>query len=370
MASDLRTDLSPAPTSTPTPGALTVVPPAPNLPAIIPKPLAAPRKRRWLKPVVLLASLLVVAGGTGYWWLHRPPGLPAGLASGNGRLEADEIDIDTKFAGKIAALEVDEGNVVEASQTVALMDSQDLEASLAKSQALVLQAGQTVRSSMATLAAQRTQVVFAQQELDRAKTLVKAGFETREMVDQRQQALSGAVDAVNSDVAQVGAAAQALDAATQDVALDQVNIGYNTLVAPRAGTIEYRIANIGEVLPAGGKVFTMLDRSDVYMDVYLPTADAGRTRIGSDARIMLDAYPGHPIPAAVTFVAAQAQFTPKTVETKDERDTLMFRVRVRIDPSRLEARTTPVKSGLPGVAYVRTDPKAVWPAKLQGSAPK
>jgi HlyD family secretion protein len=117
--------------------------------------------------------------------------------------------------------------------------------------------------------------------------------------------------------------------------------------------------------PAGGKVFTMLDRSYVYMDVYLPTADAGRTRIGSEARIMLDAYPGHPVPAAVTFVAAQAQFTPKTVETKDERDSLMFRVRVRIDPARLVTRTTPVKSGLPGIAYVRTDPNAIWPAALQ-----
>ncbi len=223
---------------------------------------------------------------------------------------------------------------------------------------------------MAALAQQRTQVVFAQQELDRAKTLVKSGFETREMVDQRQQALNGATEAVNADIAQAGAAAQALDAAKQDVALDQVNISYNTLVAPRAGTIEYRIANIGEVLPAGGKVFTMLDRSDVYMDVYLPTAQAGRTRIGSEARILLDAYPGHPIPAAVTFVAAQAQFTPKTVETKDERDSLMFRVRVRIDPVRLQSRTTPVKSGLPGVAYVRTDPATAWPATLQGTVAK
>ena len=106
------------------------------------------------------------------------------------------------------------------------------------------------------------------------------------------------------------------------------------------------------------------------MDVYLPTADAGRTRIGSDARITLDAYPDLAIPAAVTFVATQAQFTPKTVETKDERDRLMFRVRVRIDPARLLTRTTPVKSGLPGQAYVRTDPNAVWPATLQGDVPK
>ncbi len=361
MAADIKTEPSPA---------AAVIPPTLNLPAIIPAKAPAPRKRRWLRSVLLLATILIVGGGAGYWWLHRIPALPAGIASGNGRLEADEIDIDTKFAGRITTLNVDEGDVVEASQTVALMDSQDLEAALGKSQDLVLQAKQNVSQSMAALAQQRTQVVFARQELDRAKTLVKSGDATRETVDQRQQALNGADDAARADMALAAGAAQALGAATQDVALEQVNIAYNTLVAPRAGTIEYRIANIGEVLPAGGKVFTMLDRAYVYMDVYLPTADAGHTRIGSDARIVLDAYPGHPIPAAVTFVAAQAQFTPKTVETKDERDSLMFRVRVRIDPARLLARTTPIKSGLPGQAFVRTNPKAVWPASLQGGAAK
>jgi HlyD family secretion protein len=332
--------------------------------------LPGAKRKRWPRGLLLLAAVLLVGGGGGYWWYHRAAALPAGIASGNGRLEADEIDIDAKFAGRIVTLKVDEGDAVEAWQTVALMDSQDLQDSLRKSQDLVLQAQQTVRQSMATLAQAKTQVVFAQQELARAKTLVKSGDATRETVDERQQALSGAEDVVGADFAQAAGAAQALAAATQDVALDKVNIGYDTLIAPRAGTIEYRIANIGEILPAGGKVFVMLDRSFVYMDIYLPTSQAGRTRIGSDARILLDAYPNHPIPASVTFVAAQAQFTPKTVETKTERDSLMFRVRVRIDPARLRLRTTPVKSGLPGQAFVRTDPRAVWPASLQIGAPK
>ena len=91
------------------------------------------------------------------------------------------------------------------------------------------------------------------------------------------------------------------------------------------------IANVGEVLPAGGRVFTMLDILYVYMDIYLPTADAGKVKIGADARIVLDARPDHPIPAKVMFIATQAQFTPKTVETKDERDKLMFRIRVKIN---------------------------------------
>ena len=113
----------------------------------------------------------------------------------------------------------------------------------------------------------------------------------------------------------------------------------------------------------------MLDTSYVYMDIYLPTVDAGRVALGSDARIVLDAYPGHVIPAKVVFVASQAQFTPKTVETKDERDKLMFRVRVRIDPDRLKGHAQLVRSGLPGVAYVRTDAHIPWPPQLQASAP-
>ena len=129
------------------------------------------------------------------------------------------------------------------------------------------------------------------------------------------------------------------------------------------------MANVGEVLPAGGKVFTMLDTSYVYMDIYLPTAQAGRVRLGSDARIVLDAYPARVIPAKVVFVASQAQFTPKTVETKEERDKLTFRIRVRIDPERLRGRADLVRSGLPGVAYVCTDPSVAWPPQLQASPP-
>jgi HlyD family secretion protein len=88
----------------------------------------------------------------------------------------------------------------------------------------------------------------------------------------------------------VGEAERALDASTHDVELYKVNIADDTLVSPTLGRIQYRISNVGEVLPAGGKVFTMLDFTDVYMDLYLPTADAGRARFGSDARIVLDAY--------------------------------------------------------------------------------
>ena len=296
--------------------------------------------------------------------------MPLGIASGNGRIEADEIDIDTKFAGRIAEMLADEGDMVKARQVLARMDTRDIEASLKKSQSQVEEAQQALEEARANVVQQTTQVTLAQQEYDRTSTLVQRGFATYELLDQRKQALTGATAALVAAQNRVGEAERAQDAAMHDVELYKVNIADNTLVAPRDGRIQYRIANIGEVLPAGGRVFTMLDIAYVYMDVYLPTAEAGKVKLGTDARIVLDALPNVSIPAKVAFVATQAQFTPKTVEVKDERDKLMFRVRVKIDPERLKARGDAVRSGLPGVAYIKYDASLPWPDKLQGNAPR
>jgi HlyD family secretion protein len=314
-------------------------------------------------------ALAVLAGGAGvsyYWWQKLHPQLPVGIAFGNGRIEADEIDIDTKFAGRIAEILADEGDMVKAGQAVARMDTQDLAASLKKSEAQEEQAHRAVQEADDNVTQQTSQVVLAQQEFDRATALVAKGFETREVLDQRRQQLDSANAALEAAKARVIESQHALEATTHDVELYTVNIADNTLVAPKDGRIQYRIANVGEVLPAGGKVFTMLDISYVYMDIYLPTAEAGKVKFGADARIALDAYPSIAIPAKVSFIATQAQFTPKTVETQSERDTLMFRIRVKIDPDRLRERAASVRSGLPGIAYVMTDAAVKWPARLQG----
>lgn len=199
--------------------------------------------------------------------LHPTAGLPPGIASGNGRLDADEMDIDTKFAGRIASLSVDEGDLTKAGEVLAAMDTRDLQASLKQSQALIVQAGQTLTAAKATLEQQKSQVLFAEQEIARTLALVGKGFATRETLDQNRQTLTSAIAGRDNATAVIGQAQAALDAATHAAEVYQVNIADNTLVAPRDGRIEYRIANVGEVLPAGGKVFTMLDTSYVYMDI-------------------------------------------------------------------------------------------------------
>jgi HlyD family secretion protein len=361
------------PSELPPSGLPAVVPPSALVaPSAGPPPAAAaqPSWRRWIRPGLLLLVLLLAAVGGGYWWLHPRAGLPPGIASGNGRLEADEIDIDTKFAGRIATLFADEGDLTKAGEVLAKMDTQDLQASLQQDQALTLQAGQTLEAAKQTLEQQKSQVVYAKQEIARTQSLVGQGFATHEELDQRTQALASAVAGEHAAADAIAGAQNALDAAKHAAEVFQVNIADDSLVSPRDGRIEYRVANVGEVLPAGGKVFTMLDTGYIYMDIYLPTLEAGRVKLGSDARIVLDAYPAHPFPAKVVFLAAQAQFTPKTVETKDERDVLMFRVRVRIDPEQLAAHAAAVRSGLPGMAYVETASNVVWPANLQGARPK
>ena len=337
-----------------------------GLPAVIES--RVPIRKWWLRTVLALAVIGGGAGATYYWWQHSQSQLPPGIASGNGRIEADEIDIDTKFAGRIAEIGADEGDLVKAGQVVARMATQDIAASLKKSQAVVQQAQRAIDEANANVTQQNAQELLAQQEYDRAAVLVQKGFETKEVLDERKQQLDSANAALNAAQERVIESQHARDASTHDVELYTVNIADNTLVAPKDGRIQYRIANIGEVLPAGGKVFTMLDISDVYMDIYLPTAEAGKVKFGADARIVLDAYPDYAIPAKVSFIATQAQFTPKTVETQSERDTLMFRIRVNIDPDRLRARAASVRSGLPGDSYVLTDAAAKWPARLQGNA--
>lgn len=340
------------------------LPPATIPPALVPPPVI-PRPARWRRRLVTLLVVLIAAGGIGaWWWLHAGPALPPGIFHGNGRLEADEVDIDTKYAGRILELHADEGDLVKAGQVVAVMDTRDMQALLGQAQDLALQNERLLEQTQQAFNAQQAIVTFNRQEVARTTYLVPRGFATQEMLDQRTQQLQSALATLDGDQRAIEAARHALDAARHQIEYYGVQIADSQLFAPKDGPIEYRVANVGEVLPAGGRVFTMLDASYVYMDIYLPTRQAGRVRIGADARIVLDAYPSHPIPARVVFVASQAQFTPKMVETRDERDKLMFRIRMRIDPDRLAGHERLVRSGLPGDGYVRTDPATAWPPRL------
>ena len=150
-----------------------------------------------------------------------------------------------------------------------------------------------------------------------------------------------------------------------EIARIQADLDDSKLIAPMDGRVQYRIAEAGEVLSSGGRVLNLVDLTDVYMTFFLPEGIAGKVAIGADARILLDALPDVAIPAKISFVASTAQFTPKTVETQIERQKLMFRIKAKIAPELLKKYIEYVKTGLPGVAYVKINPEAKWPDFLK-----
>ncbi len=347
--------------------------------------------KKWLLRILAVIIIVILAGLLARQFLGKDKNLDA-IASGNGRIEATEIDVAARSSGRIKDILVDEGDFVKAGQVLAHIDSDSLNAQLRQAEAQAQQAHNailTARSQLAQRQAERAAVlaVVVQREAERAaarsraarsSTLAKEGGTSRQEADDDRTQLRSAEAAITAAKAQVAAADAAIDtgraqvlgaqsaaeAADATIERIRVDIADNDLKAPRDGRIQFRVAQPGEVVGAGGKVLNLLDLGDVYMNFFLPETLAGKVALGSEVRIVLDAAPGYVIPAKVSFVASAAQFTPKTVETASERQKLMFRVKAKIAPSLLKKHINQVKTGLPGVAWIKLDQQAEWPKEL------
>jgi len=307
---------------------------------------------------------LVVAGASVWWFYFRIPPL-VGFASGNGRLEVQEIDVATKFPGRIAEVLVDEGDRVQGGQVVARMDTSSLNAQVREAEAQVLRSRQGQITAKALIAQRRSETLLAERDFERARALyVNANISAKDY-DRTRSTMDTAKAATTQAEAQLAEADAAIAASLAQKERIQVDLKDSVLTAPRSGRVQFRLAEPGEVLASGGKVLTLIDPTDVYMTVFLPAAEAGKIALGAQARITLDAAPNLVIPAAVSFVADKAQFTPKEVETRTEREKLMFRIKVKIDPELVKGHEAQVKPGLPGVAYVQLDSSVQWPPSLQ-----
>ena len=352
--------------------------------------------RKWIVPAASIAVVAIIAGLL--WYTLRPTGLGDGFASGNGRIEATDVDVASKLPGRIASIDVEEGQFIQPGQIIARMDTQVLEAQLAQAQAQMRQAQNsqlTARAQVrlresekvtaeAIVRQRQAEVSAAQKRHGRSAILVKRNAMAQQQLDDdlaRLQSTQAALAAAQSQVisAEAGIAAaqsqvieaqSAVEATQASVARLQIDIEDSQLKAPRGGRVQYRIAEPGEVIGAGGKVLNLVDLSDVYMTFFLPEKQAGRVALGAEVRLVIDAIPQFVIPAKVSYVASVAQFTPKTVETASEREKLMFRVKARLDPQLLQRHLTQVKTGVPGVAYLRLDPQAEWPEQLAIKVPQ
>jgi HlyD family secretion protein len=315
--------------------------------------------------ILIVVLVLAVGGGGLAWYLLSRPKLPDGFAAGNGRLEATQVYVAAKYPGRIKEVLLNEGDNVEAGQVVARMDVEPLEAQLREAQAEIVAAQDSRNVALAQTDVKKADYTFAQKQYQRSRGLVTKGAvsEQEAEVDQARMLatkaeLVGSQASATQTLSKIAAAQATADRLKAEIA-DSV------LVSPIKGRVETRLAEPGEVLASGGRVYSLTDLSDVYMYVFLPERVTGKVPVGSEARIVLDAAPEYPIIAYVSFVSPMAQFTPKTVETQEERHDLTFRVKLQIDKERLKAFGPLVKTGIPGVGYVRFDPAASWPKDLQ-----
>lgn len=347
--------------------------------------------------LTLAAGGLIIAGIFYGARLLKTDAVPDGFASGNGRIEAAEIDIAAKTAGRVEEIDVKEGDFVTAGQVLARMDTEVLEARKKEAQALLRQAGYAVEAArsqvnryrgekeaaQAVVRQRQAEIVAARNRLERSRAAARENAVSAQRVDDDRAAylsLLAMLHAAEADVkaveaaivmsgSQVIGAESSVEAAQATLQRIEAEIRDSVLKAPCSGRVQYRVAQPGEVLGAGGIVLNMINLADVYMTFFLPTAAAGKLAIGSEARLILDAAPRYVVPATISFVADVAQFTPKTVETASERQKLMFRVKAQIAPELLSKYITNVKTGLPGIAYVRIDPRQPWPEALQVRLP-
>ncbi len=321
-----------------------------------------------MKKMSILAVALVAAAAVGVWYVQQKPRLPEGVASTNGRLELARMDVATLYPGRIVSIQVDEGDYVKADQILAEISSDEASAQLQAAEAAKLRASSAVNRAEAETKAREEMEKLANIELTNAQVLKKDALVSPVEVQKRQTASSGQQAGVHAAKAATQEAKAAVKEAEAQIArIQSVN---NDLVikAPKAGRVEYKIAEVGNVVPPGGKIITLLDPEDVYMTVFLPTRTIGQLRLGSEARVVLDGIDAI-FPAKVNFISSEAQFTPKYVETQDERDKLMYRVKLTIPVDVAEKYQDLLKGGLTGEGYVLLKEQK-WPESLSIKLPK
>lgn len=321
--------------------------------------------------LVGLVLIACIAGAIRYWRNRDRSEFPAEIVSGNGTIEADQIDISTKYPGRIYEILVGEGDLIEPGQILARMDSTELETQLVKAKAQLATAREMVVESQAMITQRESVLLLTEQELARTLPLIKKGAISKQTGEQRTSARDSAKAALASAKAHLMTSKSNVDAAQAGVAQIQTQLDEYVLKSPVKGRVLYKLAETSEVLGAGGKVLTLLDLSEVYMEIFLPSTVASRLSIGAEARITIDATSNEfAIPAVVSFVSPKAQFTPKEVETLSERQKLMFRVKIRIPQELVIRHIEKVKTGVRGMGYVRVDDSVAWPKFLEKRYPE
>lgn len=347
---------------------------------------------------VLLAVLLAAAAGGG-WWLYQQQestALPDFVFHSNGRLELNRLDVASLYPGRVERVLVAEGDAVKANEVLVELSSAQSSGQLAAAQAATLraaelvqraragvtQAQQAVARADAEIAAYRQQQKVAKLELDNAKQMQREDLVSASELAKRQADFERATASVKAAQAARAEAQAAVAQGQAAVAEAEAGVKQATAQAdtaasadadmairsPLTARVEYRLVEPGTVIGAGSRVISLLDPADVSMNVFLPNATVGGLRVGDEARLVLDGIDAV-FPAQVSFIASEAQFTPKAVETADEREKLVFRVKLKVPADVAQRYDRLLKGGMTGDGYVRRDSSQAWPLALEVRLP-
>jgi HlyD family secretion protein len=350
--------------------------------------------------LVLVAGVLGVIG-RGVWDSR----FPEGLIQANGRIEGDHVTVASKFPGRIQHLLAREGDTVHAGQVLIRLDDTQTRAKVEQAKRAFEALEAQVQAAHTTLAVLNLEVPLAieaadervagaraavakaeaveqeaRRDAERMRPLLAEQAVSQQQLDQAEarwavaqnewQAAQSALLQAQKELAQAELGWKRIRAKEAEVAAlerqrDQAEAALRevesvladlTIVAPTSGTVTTRLVDVGEVVPAGAPLLELVDLDRLYLQVYVPEVQIGKLRLNLPARIYTDAFPDRPFEAVVRYIASKAEFTPKEVQTPDERVKLIYAVKLYLKENP-DHRLTP---GLPADAVIKWRDDVAW----------
>jgi len=326
------------------------------------------------KPFVAVLVAILLIGSVIAYNFYQRSGNGKGQIRVSGNIEVTTVEVSFKIPGRVSERMVDEGEAVKPGQPIARLDSEDLAHEVALRQAEL----QAVQATLNELIAGSRKEEIAQAEAEHAAVQAEAknyadDYRRQEALFQREvisrQKLDSSRAAYENSKARERQAAESLalvrkgprqeriDQARAKVreaqaalSIATTRLGYANLASPASGVVMAKNIEPGEQVAAGTPVVTIGELDSVWVRAYINESDLGRVKVGQKARVTVDTWPGKSYEGIVTFIASEAEFTPKNVQTQKERVKLVYRVKVTIPNPNME-----LKPGMPADAEIKQD---------------
>jgi HlyD family secretion protein len=332
----------------------------------------------------IIVALIVVLGAAGWWRWKAGRDESDRAIKGSGIIEITEVDVAFEVPGTIKERYVEEGSLLDKGEPIARVDDREYRllvdrATAAKAAAearyrLVLKGprAQEIDQALAAVEAADSDFTTAQREFDRIRALHEAHVASQSEFDRIKAAFTGAQssrDRAHAQLAMMKEGSRSeeveegrarLREGEKALELAELNLSRCQLFAPIAGRVLSKNREVGEMAPAGASVITLGDLTRPWLNLYVGERDLGKVALGMKADVTVDSFPSQPFSGKVTFVSEKAEFTPKNIQTQDERVKLVYRIKIE-----LENRNQALKAGMPADALLplnhgpeRIDPPA------------